>query len=86
MHIPYPKKDEGDDKPRQGRSFHHGRFVMKLRDAARRTKGVTLIEATAKDLIRDEASGGQVLGLVARRKGADHDEHVRPQVQQLQLR
>ncbi|RPA83624.1 SE-domain-containing protein [Ascobolus immersus RN42] len=75
VHIPYPKKDEEDEKPRQGRSFHHGRFVMKLRDAARKTAGVTLIEATAKDLIRDEVNGGKVLGLVARRKGSETDEH-----------
>ena len=35
VNIPYPAKPDGT--PREGRAFHHGKFVQKLRDAARRT-------------------------------------------------
>lgn len=35
VNIPYPKGPEG--KAPEGRSFHHGKFIMKLREAARRT-------------------------------------------------
>ncbi|KAI0216778.1 Squalene epoxidase [Massospora cicadina] len=34
-----------------GMSFHHGRFVAKLREAARETEGVTLLEATVERLL-----------------------------------
>lgn len=45
----------------EGRSFHHGRFVMNLRRAAKSTPGVESIEATASELVRDEVTG-RVLG------------------------
>ncbi|KAJ6595656.1 squalene epoxidase-domain-containing protein [Mycena vulgaris] len=45
VHIPYPGAAEG-------RSFHHGRFIMNLRDAARRAPGVDVIEATVTGLVR----------------------------------
>jgi len=44
VHIPYPDGYEG-------RSFHHGRFVMSLRAAANRAENVELIEATVTELI-----------------------------------
>ncbi|KAH7884061.1 squalene epoxidase-domain-containing protein [Phlebopus sp. FC_14] len=47
VHIPYP---EG----RQGRSFHHGRFIMALREHAKRGPGVDVIEATVNGLIECE--------------------------------
>lgn len=36
VHIPYPV-DPTTGKPSQGRSFHHGRFIQKLRAAAMQT-------------------------------------------------
>ncbi|KAG8999033.1 Squalene epoxidase [Tulasnella sp. JGI-2019a] len=60
IHIPYPDKAEG-------RSFHHGRFVMSLRDRARTARGVQLIEATVSDVIED-AETGKVVGVKATRK------------------
>ncbi|KAA8900555.1 squalene epoxidase-domain-containing protein [Sphaerosporella brunnea] len=48
--------------------LHHGKFVQKLRSAARRTPNVTLLEATAKDILRDEASS-EVLGLTVSADG-----------------
>ncbi|KAA8893023.1 squalene epoxidase-domain-containing protein [Sphaerosporella brunnea] len=65
--IPYPWTSAG--KKAEGRAFHHGKFVQKLRAAARRTPNVTLLEATAKDILRDEASL-QVLGVLATEKSS----------------
>ncbi|EEH46606.2 squalene monooxygenase [Paracoccidioides brasiliensis Pb18] len=57
--IPYPKDEHG--VPFTGRSFHHGRFIMRLRDAARKTPNVTIFETTAVSVIHsstdDEALG-----------------------------
>lgn len=74
VHIPYPINPETGVK-HQGRSFHHGRFVQNLRTAAARAKGVRVLEATVKDLVKDVPSG-KVLGVTCRRKGEKEDEHV----------
>ncbi|KAJ3565971.1 hypothetical protein NP233_g7300 [Leucocoprinus birnbaumii] len=63
VHIPYPIGYEG-------RSFHHGRFVMSLRAAAKRAEGVDLIEATATELIED---GGRVVGVKTTRKTSEEE-------------
>jgi squalene monooxygenase len=60
--IPYPRSASG--KRAEGRSFHHGKFVQNLRAAAKRTPNVTMVEATAKDVLRDDGSA-QVLGVIA---------------------
>ncbi|KAF2751117.1 squalene monooxygenase [Sporormia fimetaria CBS 119925] len=36
----------------EGRSFHHGRFIQKLRAAARSTPNVTIVETTVNSLIK----------------------------------
>ncbi|OCH87032.1 SE-domain-containing protein [Obba rivulosa] len=60
VHIPYPGAAEG-------RSFHHGRFVQRLREAALAAKGVEVVEATATELIECPLTG-RVLGVRAVRK------------------
>ncbi len=60
VHIPYP---DG----REGRSFHHGKFIMNLREAARRAEGVDLIEATVTSLIESNFNK-KVTGVRATRK------------------
>ncbi|KAF2836867.1 squalene epoxidase [Patellaria atrata CBS 101060] len=60
VHIPYPQNADGT-RP-EGRSFHHGQFVQKLRVAAMRCLNVTVVETTAVDLIKDNYVG-QVLGV-----------------------
>ncbi|KAH6855458.1 squalene epoxidase [Chaetomium sp. MPI-CAGE-AT-0009] len=57
-----------------GRSFHHGRFVAKLRDAVAGYPNITLLEATALELLRDETTGA-VVGAVCSRNGASPKEH-----------
>lgn len=47
----------------QGRSFHHGKFIMKLRETARGEERVRVVEATAKELLRCEKSE-QVIGVM----------------------
>ncbi|KAF9027516.1 squalene epoxidase [Hymenopellis radicata] len=71
VHIPYP---DG----REGRSFHHGKFIMNLREAARRAEGVDLIEATVTSLIESNFNK-KVTGVRATRKdgvttGAEADK------------
>ncbi|TGZ85092.1 SE-domain-containing protein [Ascodesmis nigricans] len=73
VHIPYPKAADG--KRPEGRSFHHGKFIQKLRAAARRTPNVTIIEATAKDLIRDKSTD-QVLGVITKQKNKDTEDYI----------
>ncbi|KAL7273408.1 Squalene epoxidase [Rhizina undulata] len=70
--IPYPKKADGSSQ--EGCSFHHGKFITKLRAAARATPNVTIVETTVRDVIRNEATG-QVLGVICKRKGADAEDY-----------
>ena len=60
VHIPYPGTH-------QGRSFHHGRFIMKLREAASRAKGVEMIEATVTDLVQADSTR-RISGVTVSRK------------------
>lgn len=54
--LPYPaeKDKNGVEKgpAPEGRSFHHGRFIMKLREAARATPNVTIVETMVTGLIK----------------------------------
>lgn len=63
VHIPYP---DGN----QGRSFHHGRFIMALRDRAKQAAGVDVIEATVNELIECQLSK-RVLGVRATRPSTE---------------
>ncbi|KAH8996182.1 squalene epoxidase [Lactarius hatsudake] len=66
VHIPYPDRAEG-------RSFHHGRFVQKLRAHASAAPGVDVLEATVTDLIECPLTH-RVLGVQARQDGAERKE------------
>ncbi|KAF2718221.1 squalene epoxidase [Polychaeton citri CBS 116435] len=57
----------------EGRSFHHGRFVRKLREKVMENGNVSVVEATATDLVRSEYNG-QVLGVEATIKGKEEGE------------
>lgn len=52
----------------EGRSFHHGRFIQRLRQKAMSNPNVTVVEATATELIRCSWTG-QVLGMEAKKDG-----------------
>jgi squalene monooxygenase len=68
-HIPYPAQalSESGKEP-EGRSFHHGRFVQKLRGAAMRSPNVTVVESTAVDVVKNEWTG-QILGMECKTNG-----------------
>ncbi|KAF9364735.1 Squalene epoxidase, partial [Mortierella sp. NVP85] len=53
VHIPYAT-DPKTGKPMEGRSFHHGRFIQKLRAAAAGTPNVTIVEATVNEVLYDQ--------------------------------
>lgn len=60
VQIPYPGKHEG-------RSFHHGPFIQRLREKALAAPGVDTIEATVSELIECPLTG-RILGVKATRK------------------
>ncbi|CCO31182.1 squalene monooxygenase [Rhizoctonia solani AG-1 IB] len=64
VHIPYPGAAEG-------RSFHHGRFIVQLREAAMKHSNVETIEATVSELVEES---GKITGVRARRK--DKEEEI----------
>jgi squalene monooxygenase len=71
VHIPYPANltpESSPNKPPEGRSFHHGRFISKLRAAARATPNVTVVETDVTDVVKDDYTG-QVLGVESKTAG-----------------
>lgn len=63
VHIPYPNGNEG-------RSFHHGKFIMALREKAKIAPGVEVIEATVSQLVTCKVTE-RILGVRATRKGKE---------------
>lgn len=72
VHIPYPGAHEG-------RSFHHGRFIMKLREKASKAPGVELIEGTVTELIEGDSSK-TVIGASVTRKGENGAEDFKQSI------
>jgi squalene monooxygenase len=71
VHIPYPANltdSSSPEHPPEGRSFHHGRFIAKLRAAAKATPNVTVVETTVTDAVKDDYTG-QVLGVESKTAG-----------------
>lgn len=72
--IPYPAEAAGGatgskgTRP-EGRSFHHGRFIRRLREAAMRQANVTVVETTVTDVAKNGWTG-QILGVESSTKGA----------------
>lgn len=70
VEIPYPKEAVGDgegERP-EGRSFHHGRFIRRLREAAMKQSNVTVVETTVTDVVKNGWTG-QILGVESSTKG-----------------
>lgn len=71
VHIPYPANltpSSSPADPPKGASFHHGRFIQKLRAAARATPNVTIVETTVTDVVKDGYTG-QILGVESQTNG-----------------
>ncbi|KAJ8101855.1 squalene epoxidase-domain-containing protein [Lipomyces tetrasporus] len=60
--IAYASDHNAPEKTLEGRSFHHGRFVSKLREAAKNSPNVTVLEATVNEIISDKVTS-QILGV-----------------------
>lgn len=60
----------------EGRSFHHGRFVQRLRWHAKRTPGVVVLEAIVNELVRCDATDA-VIGVQATPKSPASSEALR---------
>ncbi|KAI1864034.1 uncharacterized protein JN550_009054 [Neoarthrinium moseri] len=61
-----PKRTLGDEDERhEGRSFHHGRFIMKLRDAAMKEENVYAVQANATGLLWS-SNHDKVIGIRSR--------------------
>jgi squalene monooxygenase len=58
----------------EGRSFHHGRFIQRLRQKILAHPNVTVVEATATELIRSDYTG-QILGVEAGRKDGKQESY-----------
>ncbi|KAK2754122.1 squalene epoxidase [Colletotrichum kahawae] len=74
--IPYPSLDEsgrivGADaasaKQKEGRSFHHGRFIMNLRKACMKQENITIVETEVTSTIRGDDQD-TVLGVRSKTK------------------
>lgn len=73
VQIPYPENAGGADlndsdgretakgRP-EGRSFHHGRFIRRLREIAMREENVSVVESTVTDVVKCGYTG-QILGV-----------------------
>jgi len=57
-----------------GKSFHHGRFVQKLRNKANTLANVTMVEGIASKLIEDEVG---VIGVTYNQKAEPKETSVR---------
>jgi squalene monooxygenase len=68
VHIPYPANAVQDGRRPEGRSFHHGRFIQNLRQAAGNEPNVTLVESTVTALVKNDWTG-QILGVEAKTRG-----------------
>jgi squalene monooxygenase len=62
------------ERRHEGRSFHHGKFVMKLREVAER-EGVQIVQTTVKELAKCEKTG-RVIGVLCSTRG-EKEQRVR---------
>ncbi len=58
---PKAEAEEANKRP-EGRSFHHGRFIGRLRQVAMREPNISVIESTVTSLLRDDYTD-QILGV-----------------------
>ena len=76
-HLHYPSEAYGPDV--DGRSFHNGRFVQRLRQRAAAAPNVTLRQGTVKRLVADDGAewcDGQVVAGVAYRRGGEEEDRI----------
>ncbi|KKY29095.1 putative squalene epoxidase [Phaeomoniella chlamydospora] len=75
VYIPYPLANPGsgtDNTRREGRSFHHGRFIQKLREAALSHHNVTVFETTVTSVTTSSYTN-DVVGVESLTSGTTKD-------------
>jgi len=68
-----------DGRKPEGRSFHHGKLVTKLRGATASRKNITLLEATVVEVLRDGDSG-HVAGVSCAEMDGQQDKVCTPYI------
>ena len=72
VRVPYPENvtgGEGDAGRRpEGRSFHHGRFIRRLREAAMREENILVVETKVTGMVKNGWTG-QVVGVNSETRG-----------------
>lgn len=72
--VVYEKSGSGDGKRPEGKSFHHGRFIMKLREACLAHKNITVVETKATKPVRGDKYD-QILGVEAVTRNKETNEN-----------
>ena len=62
VEIPYPANAVEHGRRPEGRSFHHGRFIRRLREVAMKEANITVVESTVTGTVKSGWTG-QVLGV-----------------------
>lgn len=62
VEIPYPENAASKGQRPEGRSFHHGRFIRRLREVAMKESNITVVESTVTGIVKSQMTG-QVLGV-----------------------
>ena len=68
VEIPYPKNAAEKGNRPEGRSFHHGRFIRRLREVAMKEPNVTVVETTVTNTVTSSWTG-QILGVESTTRG-----------------
>lgn len=76
INIPYTFIEGSTEEREQGRSFHHGKFIMNLRNAMLKEPNVTALEATVTDIIKNE--NGVIEGVKTKTKDGETSEYFAP--------
>jgi squalene monooxygenase len=68
VEIPYPENAVENGQRPEGRSFHHGRFIRRLREVAMKEPNITVVETTVVHTVTTTYTG-QVLGVESLTRG-----------------
>jgi len=72
VRCPYPNYSDIGSVVKNGNSFHHGRFIMKLREAAMSQQNVTVLQGTVLKLIEEN---GRIQGITCKNDVGEVQEY-----------
>jgi len=65
-----------DKSPSSGISFHHGRFIMNLRDVSKSHENITAIEASVTALVKHPDNQNHIIGVTYKENDIYVDSHA----------